>query len=275
MPELPDLEILREVLENRVLGRKIIGASAVRAKIVKSKDLSLDLLTNKSFSAVSRRGKYLIFSLEDKLSLVIHLMLAGRFVLCRSDTRLTKATGLRIAFLDGEDLRLIENGNIKLVEVYVVYDPNDVGGIAAAGIEPLSGAFNLAMLKELVHGRRCHVKKFLTDQRVIAGIGSAYADEIMFESRLSPVRYMNTLTDVELVRLQKAIVTVLSEAIEQIRKETGDSLFTDDIRDFLKVYKRTGQPCPVCGAKISEIRYANTRTYYCPVCQSGIAQHNA
>lgn len=267
MPELPDLEILRELLENRILGREIVSACAVRAKILKSKDLRLDCLTSKSFSTVSRRGKYLIFTLEAKLHLVTHLMLAGRFVLCRSDTRLTKATGFRITFADGEDLRLIESGKIKLVEAYVVTDPNDVRGIATAGVEPLSSAFTLAMLKELVHGRRCHVKKLLTDQHVIAGIGGAYADEIMYAARISPVRYVNTLADVELARLHKSIVGVLSEAIEQIRKQIDNTFFTDDIRDFLKVYKRTGQPCPVCGAKISEIRYANTRTYYCPVCQ--------
>ncbi len=267
MPELPDLETLKEVLERRILGREILDASAVRAKIVKSKDLSLDRLPGKKFSAVCRRGKYLIFTLEDKLHLVTHLMLAGRFVLCGSDTRLTKATGLRITFVDGEDLRLIENGNIKLVEVYVVTQLSDVGGITAAGVEPLSTAFTFDMLKELVCGRRCHVKKLLTDQRVVAGIGSAYADEIMFAARISPVRYVNTLTDLELARLHKAIVGVLREAIEQIRKQIHNSLFTDDIRDFLKVYKRTGEPCLVCGAKISEIRYANTRTYYCPVCQ--------
>jgi formamidopyrimidine-DNA glycosylase len=269
MPELPDLETLKEVLEARVLGREIVSIYAVRSKIIKSVDLTPDCMTGKSFSRVSRRGKYIVFTVKENLHLVSHLMVAGRFVLCRSDTKPTKATGLRITFADGEDLRLIESGKIKLVEIYIVTDPAEINGISAAGVEPLSSSFTLDKLKELVHGRRCHVKKLLVDQRAIAGIGSAYADEIMFAARISPVRFVHTLTDAELARMYRSIVEVLSEAIQQIRTQIGNSLFTDDIRDFLKVYKRTGEPCLVCGAKISEIRYANTRTYYCPVCQGG------
>ena len=269
MPELPDLEILKEALAARILGRTIASTRAVRPRIVGAGSMPIDVLAGKEFSGVTRRGKYLILSVSPSLHLVVHLMLSGRFVLCRSETKITKATGLQITFSDGEDLRLIENGKIKLVVVHVVADPLDVEGVASAGVEPLSADFTAQMLKDLGRGRRCHVKKLLTDQHAIAGIGSAYADEIMFAAHMSPVRYVSTLSDDEFERLHDAIVSVLSAAIEEIRSRIGDSLFTDDIRDFLKVYKRTGEPCPVCGTKISEIRYANTRTYYCPVCQGG------
>jgi len=267
MPELPDLEMLKEALEGRILGREIVSACALRPGILRTVTPPLDALNGKVFAGVARRGKYLILALEPKLHLVAHLMLAGRFVLCRNNTQITKATGLQATFSDGEDLRLIENGSIKLVKVYVVTDPSEVSGIASLGVEPLSSAFTVQALAEMARGRRCHVKKLLTDQRAIAGIGSAYADEILFAARMSPVRYVSTMSDEELERLHGAIVRVLSEAIEEIRRRIGDSLFTDDIRDFLKVYKRTGEPCPICGAKVAEIRYANTRTYYCPVCQ--------
>ena len=268
MPELPDLETLKEALERRILGRTIVSARATRPGILRTTALGLDALDGKAFTGVSRRGKYVILTLEPKLHLVAHLMLSGRFVLCRSNTKITKATGLQVTFGDGEDLRLIENGTIKLVKVYIVTDLSEVSGIANAGVEPLSDAFSVRALTEMARGRRCHVKKLLTDQRAIAGIGSAYADEILFAAAISPVRYVSTLSDEELKRLHGAIVRVLGEAIEEIRKRIGDSLFTDDIRDFLKVYRHTGEPCPVCGATIMEIRYANTRTYYCPICQS-------
>ena len=267
MPELPDLEVLKEALGTRILGRTIESVRAVRPRIIGAGSVSIDALEGRAFSGVARRGKYLILTLSPSLHLVVHLMLSGRFVLCRSGTKITKATGLQIAFSGGEDLRLIENGKVKLVVVHVVVDPLDVDGVAVAGVEPLSSGFTVEMLKDLGRGRRCHVKKLLTDQRAIAGIGSAYADEIMFAAHISPVRYVSTLSDDEFVRLHDAIVSVLSEAIGTIRSRIGDSLFTDDIRDFLNVYKRTGEPCPVCGTKIAEIRYANTRTYYCPVCQ--------
>ena len=267
MPELPDLETLKEALEGRILGREIVNARALRPGILKTMASPLDAVNGRAFSGVARRGKYLILTVEPKLHVVAHLMLGGRFVLCKSKTKITKATGLQITFVDGEDLRLIENGTIKLVKVYIVTDPAEVSGIANAGVEPLSRAFTVQVLAEMACGRRCHVKKLLTDQRAIAGIGSAYADEILFAAGISPVRYVSMLTDEDLEWLHGAIVRVLSEAMGEIRKRIGKSLFTDDIRDFLKVYRRTGEPCLVCGAKIAEIRYANTRTYYCPVCQ--------
>ena len=269
MPELPDLEVLKEVLAPKIAGRPIIAARALRPGILKTVAPPLDALVGGHFTAISRRGKHLIFTLRPDLHLVVHLMLAGRFVLCKSDTRPTKATGLVISFSDGEDLRLIENGTIKLVKTYVVTDPMQVPDIAHAGVEPLSPEFTVEALTDMVRGRRRQAKKLLTDQRMIAGIGSAYADEILFAAKISPIRYVSTLSQEEIGRLHVAIVSVLENAIKQIRARVGDSLFTDEIRDFLKVYKRTGEPCPVCGTPIQEIRYAQTRTYYCPHCQSG------
>jgi len=268
MPELPDLETLKEALAPKITGRKITAARPLRPGILKTVTPPIDSLVGERFTGISRRGKHLILTLRPDLHLVVHLMLAGRFILCRSDLRLTKATGLVVSFADGEDLRLVENGPVKLVRVHIVADPIDVPEIAQAGIEPLSPQFTVEALTGMVQGCRRQAKKLLTDQRVIAGIGSAYADEILFSARISPIRYINTLSEEEISRLHKAIVEVLKNAIGEIRTRLGDTLFTDEVRDFLKVYKRTGEPCPVCGARIEEIRYAQTRTYYCPSCQS-------
>jgi formamidopyrimidine-DNA glycosylase len=103
---------------------------------------------------------------------------------------------------------------------------------------------------------------------MVVGIGTAYADEILFEARISPIRYVSTLSGEEVERLHEAVKRVLQHATETIRDRAGNRLFTDEIRDFLRVYKHTGEPCPVCGTKIAEIRYAQTRTYYCPTCQA-------
>ena len=268
MPELPDLETLKEVLERRIIDREITSVRALRTGILKTVTPPLTSLVGEAFTGITRRGKHLILSLRSDLHLVVHLMLAGRLVLCRSNTKATKATGLMATFSDGEDLRLIENGPVKLVTVHVVEDPITVKGIAEAGPEPLSLTFTVETLTQLVTGRRRQAKKLLTDQRMIAGIGSAYADEILFAARISPIRYVSTLSVDEIKRLHKAIQRVLRNAIEEIRARVGDSLFTDEIRDFLRVYKRTGEPCPTCGTPIAEIRYANTRTYYCPSCQA-------
>ena len=268
MPELPDLEVLKEVLNRRVVGREISTVRTLRPGILKTVEPPLEMLEGEAFSQISRRAKLLTFTIHPDLHAVVHLMLRGRFVLCKSDTKHTKATGLVVTFTDGEDLRLIENGPMKLAAVHVTTDPQMVNGIANAGLEPLSSECTVDALAAMCSERRRQAKKLLTDQRMIAGIGTAYADEILFSAKISPIRYVNTLSEEEIVRLHEAIQTVLREAIDTIRARTGDRLLVDEIRDFLKVYKHTGEPCSVCGAPIAEIRYAQTRTYYCPACQS-------
>ena len=268
MPELPDLEVLKEVLNRRVVGREISTVRTLWPGILKTMEPPLAALEGKAFSQISRRAKLLTFTVRPDLHAVVHLMLRGRFVLCQSDTKYTKATGLVITFTDGEDLRLIENGPMKLAAVHVTTDPQTVKGIANAGLETLSSEFTVDALASMCAQRRRQAKKLLTDQRMIAGIGTAYADEVLFSAEISPIRYVNTLSEGEITRLHGAIRTVLGEAIDVLRARTGDRLLVNEIRDFLKVYKHTGEPCPVCGDPIAEIRYAQTRTYYCPTCQS-------
>ncbi len=267
MSELPELEVLKEVLGRRVVGREIGMVRILRPGVLSMEEVPVEALNGNLFSEVSRRGKHLVFSVNRDLHMVIHLMTTGRLIICRGNTRATKATSLIVAFSDGKDLRLIENGQVKLVQAHMVKDPLQVREIAKQGIEPLSSALTVDALNDMVAKRRREAKRLLTDQQMIAGIGSTYADEILFDAKISPVRYVNTLCSMEIERLRRSITRVLESAIEQIRIRIGDSLFTDEVRDFMRVYKRTGQACLVCGTKIAEIRYASTRTYYCPRCQ--------
>lgn len=267
MPELPELQVLKEVLERRVVGREIGVVRILRPGVLSMGGVPVEALNGNLFSEVSRRGKHLVLSAKRDLHMVIHLMTAGRLIICRGNTRATKATSLIVAFSDGKDLRLIENGPVKLVQAHMVKDPLQIKGIAKQGIEPLSSALTVDTLNDMVAKRRRQAKRLLTDQEMIAGIGSTYADEILFDAKISPVRYVNTLCSMEIEQLRRSITKVLENAIEQIRIRIGDSLFTDEVRDFMRVYKRTGQACLVCGTKIAEIRYANTHTYYCPRCQ--------
>ena len=268
MPELPELVVMREVLESNVLGRQIASARAYRPGILKTVEPGLDRLPDSSFMSVSRRGKHLILTCGDDLHLVIHLMRAGRLVLCGADTKVTRATGFVVRFADGEDLRVVENGKVKMVKVHLVQDPSDVPWISGAGVEPLSEAFTVEYLVSSFAGLRRQVKKALTDQTIVAGIGTAYADEILFAARTSPIRYVCALSREEIERLHAETIRVLSEAIGEIRTRFAGSMLAESVRDFLKIYKRGGMPCPVCGTPIAEIRYAQTRTYYCPTCQA-------
>jgi len=268
MPELPELEVMREVLEGRVLGRPIARARAYHPGILKTVDPPVDALVDQSFVGVDRRGKHLVLSCSEELHVVLHLMLAGRLVQSRSDTKITKATGFVFRFDDGEDLRVIENGTHRRVRLHVVRDPSKVDSIASLGVEPLSDAFTVEFLTEAFAGLRRQLKKAVTDQQSIAGIGTAYADEILYAAKLSPIRYVSTLKTEEIERLHRGTRAVLAHAIREIRVRSGGNLVAGHARDFLRVVKHTGQPCPECGTKIAEIRYAQKKTYYCPTCQA-------
>jgi formamidopyrimidine-DNA glycosylase len=268
MPELPELEVMRESLSSRLLGRRIAAAEAYRPGILKTVEPSLDALAGESFRNVARRGKQLILSCRDDLHLVLHLMVAGRLVLTQTSTKVTKATGFVISLADGEDLRLVENGTAKRAKVHVVRSPDDVEWVARAGVEPLNDEFTADVVTRLLGGERRQLKKLITDQARIAGIGTAYADEVLFAARLSPIRYANTLDPAEAARLHAAIRSVLAAAVERTRQQADGSLVGERRSEGMSVYKRTGEPCRACGAPIVEIRFAETRTYYCPQCQS-------
>ena len=268
MPELPELEIMREVLAARVVGRPIREARAYRPAILKTVEPPLGVLCGRAFGGVERRGKQLILECGDDLFVVLHLMIAGRLVLTQTSARVTKATGFVVSFCDGEDLRLVENGTAKMAKVHVVRAPNDVEWVARVGLEPLSDEFSLPALSRLVGGERRQLKKLITDQALLAGIGTAYADEILFAARLSPIRYASTLEADEIERLHAAIRTVLSEAVDRTRRESCGALVGERRTEGMAVYKRTGEPCPACGEPVAEIRFAETRTYYCPNCQA-------
>jgi len=268
VPELPELEVMREVLSDQVAGREIAGVRVLHPEILKTVEPAVVQLVGQAFRCVSRRGKHLVLTCSDELHLVIHLMLAGRLVLSRDEAKATKATAFLVSFADGGDLRVIENTKVRRAGVFVVKDPADVRRVAEQGVEPLCEAFTPEWLAATAAGVRRQLKKLLTDQRTIAGIGSAYADEIAFVAGLSPLRYVSTLSADEVSRLHGSVREVLHEAIEAIRVQSNGAQIADHDRGFVRVYNRAGQPCVRCGTPIAEIRYAEKRTYYCPNCQT-------
>jgi formamidopyrimidine-DNA glycosylase len=269
MPELPELEVLKELLDHSIGGRTVTGARAIRPGLLRTVDPPLDALIGRILAAIDRRGKHLIFAFGSDLCMVVHLMLAGRLLVCDAATRNTKATGLTLTLDDGRDLRLVEGGHTKRAALYIVRAPEDVERLARTGVEPLSPDFTVDRLAELAANRRRQAKKLLTDPSQIAGIGTAYADEILFAAEISPVRYVNRLSREEIARLHGAVQEVLRDAIERIRADAEGGAFVGEQRRFVKVYKRAGEPCPRCSTPIEEIRYAQTRTFYCPSCQAG------
>lgn len=268
MPELPELEVMARVLRGALMGRSVLEGAACHPGILKTVEPVLREAIGARVRGVQRLGQHLVLSFRDDLHVVIHLMVAGRLVLCRSRTALTKATAFRLRLEGDEDLRVIESATSHQASVHVVRDPMDVEGVAQAGIEPLSPAFSVSAVEEQTRGKRRQLKHLLTDQTLIAGIGSIYADEILFRAKLSPIRYASTLTKEETTRLHASVQEVLRDAIRELESASGGATLTAHERPFLRVAHRTGLPCPTCGTKIAEIRYARTQTYYCPPCQS-------
>ena len=277
MPELPELETMREVLTSSVLGCAIVSARAYRPGVLKTVDPPLDALVGESFRSVDRRGKHLLLSCRADLWLVVHLMVAGRLVLTRTATKVTKATGLVVSLADGRDLRLVENGSKKMAQVHVVRGPGDVEGIARAGVEPLSDDFTCEAAARLLGADRRQLKKLLTDPSRLAGIRLSRRRALGLAGSAVMVAGVGTWAGrvllpeqeaAEIERLHAAIRDVLAEAVARTRRAAGGALVGERRAEGMRVYKRTGEPCAVCGAPIAEIRFAETRTYYCPQCQS-------
>jgi formamidopyrimidine-DNA glycosylase len=267
LPELPDLEVVRDILSPRIVGQAVRGVEVNRPDLLRTGEGSVSLLVGKELHAIGRRGKYLLFSFGPEAHLLVHLMRWGWLWHGPHGYTPTTATQLRLMFDDGSDLRLIEARSPYLAAVWVVPDPKTAEPLRGLGVEPLSAEFTPEVLRHLIAGKRRPLKRFLTDQSLIAGIGNAYADEILFRARLSPVRYTHTLTEDELDRLWHAIGEALRWAIREIRARVGDALVDREVRDFLFVHGKKGNPCRECGTPIAEILFEDARTNYCPRCQ--------
>jgi|Deesub1362A_J573_1020465.scaffolds.fasta_scaffold00803_17 formamidopyrimidine-DNA glycosylase len=266
MPELPDLEVIAANLAPRVVGRAIRGAEALHPAFLQSTDPPLAEMEGRKVDGIGRRGKYLLFHLSGGLHFVVHLMRAGWVWHGATRYGATKSTVFRIELDDGNDLRVIEAGFPKLTRGWLLRSLEEEP-LAALGVEPLGDDFTRERFQEIVAGKRRQIKRLLVDQKLIAGIGNAYSDEILFEAQLSPFRYAHTLTPEELERLWRAIPGVLRWAISEIKARVGDDLYQEEERSFLRVHGRAGKPCPRCGTPIGEVLLSGQRTDFCPKCQ--------
>jgi formamidopyrimidine-DNA glycosylase len=171
---------------------------------------------------------------------------------------------------DGRELRVNESGPKKRAAVYVL--PIQLGDtvepLAGLGPDPLSEAFTVEVLTDAVRAQPNQLKRAITLQRYVVGIGNAFADEILWEARLSPFAPAATLSSEETARLYTAIRTVFTEALQQHRAHFGSTLPTREPVTLLRVHRHGGEPCPRCQTRIETVFYAEKETYYCPYCQT-------
>ena len=176
--------------------------------------------------------------------------------------------GFRLRFTDGSGFDLTEAGTKKRLAVYLVADPAEVPGVAALGPDPMADTFTVEALAGMLAGRRTQIKGVLRDQKIIAGIGNAYSDEVLHAAKMSPFRLASSLTDDEVAGLHAAITATLREAVERSAGLAAGDLKAEK-KSGLRVHGRAGEPCPVCGDTVREVSFADSALQYCPTCQTG------
>jgi len=269
MPELPDLEIIREYLAPRLTGMSIASAAVRRPLIVRNLfgDDFTARLTGRSFASVSRRGKFLLFRLDDGATMAINPMLAGRLKygapLGRDRTR--DAVVFRLA--DGHELRYHDAEDMG--KIYLAADLAQVPTFAGLGPDADDPALTIEVFRQRIKRHTGEIKGTLTNQEFIAGIGNAYSDEICWCAGIYPFRRRARLDAAEMDRLYRCMGAVLQKAIETLRARVGDAIDVE-VRDFLALHGKAGEPCPRCGSPISEVTREKRATHFCRTCQPGL-----
>ncbi|MFF2379624.1 Fpg/Nei family DNA glycosylase [Streptomyces sp. NPDC058108] len=272
MPELPEVEALRDFLADHLVGRRVVRVLPVAISVLKTYDPPVTAFEGREVTAVCRRGKFLDIE-ADGLHLVTHLARAGwlqwRDPLPDGPPKPGKGPlALRVALESGEGFDLTEAGTQKRLAVHVVRDPEEIPGVARLGPDPLAADFDEARFARLLEGERRRLKGALRDQSLIAGVGNAYSDEILHAARMSPFKLASSLTPEETGRLYEALRGTLSEAVERSHGLAAGRLKREK-KTGLRVHGRTGEPCPVCGDTIREVSFSDSSLQYCPTCQTG------
>jgi len=272
MPELPEVEALALFVTERAGGSIVERAELGSLSALKTYDPPLEGLVGRTVVGAQRRGKYLCIE-ADGLWLVTHLARAGwlhwREPAPPAHARPGKGPlALRVALSTGAGFDLTEQGTEKRLALWLVNDPAAIEGVARLGPDPLSPSFDEAALAELLARAPGQLKSVLADQSVLAGVGNAYSDEILWTAKLSPFKPAGRLDSAEVSRLYEALVGVLSSAVERSLGQAAKEL-KDAKRAGMAVHARAGQACPRCGTTIREVYLANRSFQYCPTCQTG------
>ncbi len=271
MPELPEVETIRRDLEPLVVGRTVAAVEVDPGTIELLTDLPIDALraglVGRRFVSLGRRGKYLLFGMDDGRTFVTHLRMTGRLVWRAGGDPAIEYERGRIALDGGQELRwsdLRKFGTWDIVE-----DPAEVVG--KLGPEPLDAEFTAAFLRNLLAGRTAPVKAVLLDQRRIAGLGNIYVDEALFQARIRPDTAAGEVSRGAVSRLHVACREVLERGIENRGASFSD--YVDAQGDpgrqhmYVQVFRRDGKPCYTCGTEIARSVVGGRGTHFCPRCQ--------
>ncbi|MBV7335199.1 bifunctional DNA-formamidopyrimidine glycosylase/DNA-(apurinic or apyrimidinic site) lyase [Chloroflexi bacterium TSY] len=269
MPELPEVETYVRELQPELEDRTILEAQVFWPRIIAAPSVSefVEKIRHQQFTTFQRRGKYILLGLSGGDTLMIHLRMTGELHLYPPDTPPDKHTHI-VYHLD-DQRHLHYRDQRKFGRIWLVRDTEPILG--HLGPEPLDDSFTPDVLAQKLEKRKASIKALLLDQSIVAGIGNIYADEALFRAGIHPTRSGHSLSIVELKRLHQALHIVLERGIEL----KGSSLQNyirfagtqGNLQEEHQVFRKTGQPCPVCGHTIERIIVAQRSTHFCHVCQ--------
>lgn len=274
MPEIPELEVTLRRIDGWVGGRELSAVELGTPFFLRTAEVPLDELIGLELQQACRRGKHLALAFGDEGEarrwLVIHLMLAGRLDGRPSGKALPRRDGLLKLSFGDRALVVTERSRKKGAALYAVRQLDEVPRLRELPTDPLDPAFDRDALAAALSQRSSQLKNALTDWRRV-GLGNAYADEVLWAARLSPLRLTGQLDDPAIDRLHVAIGEQLARWIDEVDRLAGAGFPTHQPtwRKTLAIHGQAGQPCPACGETIAAVRYAERETCYCPTCQTG------
>lgn len=273
MPELPEVETVKRVLEPQIQGLMIEKVTVKRPEVAAhpSADEFCRLLAGQTVSHMARRGKFLIIELGSNDRIILHLRMTGCLLLTPQDAPEEKHTHIVFHLSDGRELRFSDMRRFGRFWLLHAGEADTYTGIHKLGVEPLEESLTAEYLSAHMQKRKKPVKECLLDQSIIAGIGNIYSDEILFTAGIHPTRPANSLKCEDWERLAKVIPQRLAFFVEKNEITPEDYLETrgQDYRNtpFLQVYGRKGKPCQKCGETLCRITVGGRSSVYCPVCQ--------
>jgi formamidopyrimidine-DNA glycosylase len=269
MPEYPDIELYVDALRRRIEGVALEAVRLTSPFVLRSVEPPLAALHGRRVEGLRRIGKRIVLVFDDDLFLVVHLMIAGRLRWRDRGAVVPRKLGLAAFDFDRGTLVLTEAGSKKRASVHVVRGEDALAAHDPGGLEVVD-ADRERFLVRLRHENRT-LKRFLTDPRLVSGVGNAYSDEILHRARLSPTAWTGRLDDDAADRLWRACRTVLRDWRARLIEETGAD-FPERVTAFrpgMAVHGRYGEPCPACADPVQRIRYADRELNYCATCQTG------
>lgn len=270
MPELPEVETIASRLRNgsddlpSLLEHRInrVNLYWERTLATPSVDEFRERVIGQVIKDIWRRGKYLVFSLSEDF-LLVHLRMSGDMLVDRNSRQ--EDPHQRLILLLDSGLRLVFIDPRKFGRVWLVSNPGEV--LDGLGPEPLDGSFSAAEFHERLHSYRRQLKPLLLDQHFLAGLGNIYTDEALHLTRLHPLTISDTISSLKSEQLLGHIRQVLREGIRRNGTSIDWIYRGGNYQHHLRVYRRTGEPCPRCGAEIERILVGGRGTHICPNCQ--------